>query len=67
MAKRYTVVHPFTLRLDEGESIAFGPGEVVPEEHAGHWYVQAQVVSGYVREDEPPAPEPEAAAPRKRG
>ena len=71
MSKTYEVVHPFTLRLDDGEAVHFGPGETVPEQHAGHWYVQAQVVAGYVRETEAPeaAPEAEAEAPpaRKRG
>lgn len=69
MSKAYEVVHPFTLRLDDGEAVHFGPGETVPEQHAGHWYVQAQVVAGYVRETEAPAPDAEAEVPqpRKRG
>ena len=48
MAKTYTVVNGFTLQADK--TVVFGPGETIPAEYADHWYVQAQVADGNVKE-----------------
>lgn len=52
--KKIIVDQPFTLNVPGVEFenlIHFGPGETVPREHAGHWWVQAQVAEGKAHED----------------
>lgn len=55
MAKRVTVVQPFSVQLDDGQVRRFGPGEVVPDDLAEHWYVQAQIPAGKAVQADPEA------------
>lgn len=43
---------PFRLQTDNGEWRHFGPGETIPDDLAGHWYIQQQVAWGNAHEDE---------------
>lgn len=76
MVKQYTVLEPVTLslngdevkaagyadRVDNDGLIRLGPGEVIPESLHEHWYVQAQVAVGSVKEGEVRAPKTEEPA-----
>lgn len=59
----------FFLQLDDGRRLTFGPGETVPAEHQGHWYINQMVAMGKAEEVEGKAEkssEDDDAAPEKK-
>lgn len=52
---------PFNLLLTGGKKLSFKEGDTIPDEHADHWYVKANVASADVPvegADEEPKSEP---------
>ncbi len=49
---KIVVKEAFFLALDDGKRLPFGPGETVPAEHNGHWYINQMVAMGKAEEQE---------------